>query len=91
MYFVFFTGLRSHDIRHQSGELPGLGLHGTRRGFQCRVDPQGESSLPVHPTHPQPMERQQEGPDQQGWTGEKTVLTQGATESASYHRGCFTS
>lgn len=67
--FIFIPGLRSHGISHQSGELPGLGVHGIRRGFQCRVDPQGESFLPLHPTHPQPMERPQEGPDQQRWTG----------------------
>lgn len=56
MYFVFFTGLRSYDISHQTGELPGLGLHGTWRGVQCRVGPQGESPLPLHAAHSQPME-----------------------------------
>lgn len=52
------TGLCSHDIGHQSGELPGLGLCGTGWGFQCGVDLQGESFFPVHSTHPEPLERQ---------------------------------
>lgn len=63
--FVFvFTGLCSHDVCRQSGgELSWLGPHGTRRGFQCRMDTQRKYSLPVHPAYPQPMEWQQEGPD----------------------------
>lgn len=47
-----------------------MGCHGFRRGLLCRVDPKGEHSLPLHPAYPEPVERQQEGPDQQGRTGE---------------------
>ncbi|CAF91170.1 unnamed protein product [Tetraodon nigroviridis] len=68
-----FAGLRSHDLCHQSGELPGLGRAGFGRGLLRGVAPEGEHPLPLHPAHPEPLERQQEGPDQQGRTGESVL------------------
>lgn len=64
-----FAGLCSHDVCHQPGELPGLGFPGFRRSLQRWVDPKGESSFSLHPAYPEPVEWQQEGPDQQGRTG----------------------
>ena len=82
---VFVLGLCSNDISHHAGELPGLGLYGTRRGFQCEVDPQGESSFSLYPTHPQPMEWQQEGPNQQGWTGESIYFKKKNVDEVTQH------
>ena len=63
------SGLCTDDVGHWTGALSGLGLHRAGGGLQCGVDQEGEPALPVYPPAAQPLERQQEGADQQRRTG----------------------
>lgn len=69
-FLVFLAGLRLHGVGHQPGDLAGLGLHGPGEGLRRGVDPPGESPLRVHAAHPEPLERQRGGADEQRRTGE---------------------